>query len=469
MSLDALASTPQHDAQLDWSELTDVVGRTSFGIVEIAGVLDAVEANARHQLKILDTVTDTARTVNAANGRVQAALQGVLEHSDTTLETVSSSVAQMRDGAASAQELASWVRSVHAQVQVLAKALQSVQADNNKIASIASNVNILAINANIEAARAGDAGRGFAVVANAIKDLSKKTTLTASDISQNVSVLGQKIDGLRGEAETMVDTAQTLENNAAGTDQALNDIFSRVKETQKDAAQIAVEAQSVEKSNQDLLPGFEMLANAAHQTSNGVGIARNEANGRIDDCELLVQITAHLSPDSADMGVIYVAQATAQQIGQAFEDAISRNLISDIQLFSEKYSEIRNSNPPQVMAPFTNLADRLLPSIQEPLLDTDPQIVFCAAVDRNGYLPTHNVKFSRPPSKDPEWNAAHCRNRRIFDDRVGLKSGRNTRPFLLQVYRRDMGGGAFKLMKDISAPIFVNGRHWGGFRIGYAT
>ena len=108
-----------------------------------------------------------------------------------------------------------------------------------------------------------------------------------------------------------------------------------------------------------------------------------------------------------------------------------------------------------------------MPAIQEPFLDHDPRVVFCAAVDRNGYLPTHNNIYSHPPSDDPVWNAANCRNRRIFDDRTGLAAGRNTKPFILQTYRRDMGGGNFVLMKDLSAPIFVEGRHWGGLRVGY--
>jgi methyl-accepting chemotaxis protein len=64
-----------------------------------------------------------------------------------------------------------------------------------------------------------------------------------------------------------------------------------------------------------------------------------------------------------------------------------------------------------------------------------------------------------------EWNTANSRNRRIFNDRTGLGAGRNTQPFLVQTYRRDMGGGTFIIMKDISAPIFVNGRHWGGVRL----
>ena len=67
------------------------------------------------------------------------------------------------------------------------------------------------------------------------------------------------------------------------------------------------------------------------------------------------------------------------------------------------------------------------------------------------------------------WNSANCRNRRLFNDRTGAAAGSSTRPFLLQTYRRDMGGGEFVLMKDVSAPITVNGRHWGGFRIGFKT
>jgi methyl-accepting chemotaxis protein len=65
------------------------------------------------------------------------------------------------------------------------------------------------------------------------------------------------------------------------------------------------------------------------------------------------------------------------------------------------------------------------------------------------------------------WNAAHCRNRRIFEDRAVQKVSLNTKVFLLQTYRRDMGGGVFALLKDLSAPIYVRGRHWGAFRMGF--
>lgn len=94
--------------------------------------------------------------------------------------------------------------------------------------------------------------------------------------------------------------------------------------------------------------------------------------------------------------------------------------------------------------------------------------VFCAPTDVNGYLPTHNSKFSKTQGADPVWNAANCRNRRMFNDRVGLGAGKNRKPFLVQTYMRDMGD-TFVPMVDVSAPILVKDRHWGGLRLAYTS
>jgi methyl-accepting chemotaxis protein len=119
------------------------------------------------------------------------------------------------------------------------------------------------------------------------------------------------------------------------------------------------------------------------------------------------------------------------------------------------------------MAKFTELTDRLLTPVQEAILEQDSCVVYCAAVDDKGYLPTHNLKFSKPQSSDPVWNVAHCRNRRIFNDRAGLRAARNEKPVLMQTYRRDMGGGAFVVMKEVDVPIAVRGRRWGTLRLAY--
>jgi len=84
------------------------------------------------------------------------------------------------------------------------------------------------------------------------------------------------------------------------------------------------------------------------------------------------------------------------------------------------------------------LTDQFFPRLQEPILAVAPRIVSCAAVDRNGYLPTHNRKVSGCHGRE-----AGCRTRRLVNDRVGLGAGRITAPFLLQMYRRYRSGGTF--------------------------
>lgn len=168
-----------------------------------------------------------------------------------------------------------------------------------------------------------------------------------------------------------------------------------------------------------------------------------------------------------DRPVIAALKDPAVRIGQVFEAAAERGEISLEDLFDDDYEPVAGTDPKQYLTRFTALADRLLPAIQEAMLAVDHRVVFCVAVDRNGYLPTHNHIYSQPQRPDdPVWNTAHCRNRRVFDDSTGIAAARNREPLLIQTYRRDMGGGATILMKDVSAPVFVQGSHWGGLRVG---
>jgi methyl-accepting chemotaxis protein len=158
----------------------------------------------------------------------------------------------------------------------------------------------------------------------------------------------------------------------------------------------------------------------------------------------------------------------AAAVSQTMTDAIDRNMMSLDDLFDRQYRTIPGSNPEQVETRCVRALDEILTPIYDQALKFDDQVVFCMSVDENGFCPTHNTKFSHRQGSDPLWNAANCRNRRFFKDRVGLSVGGNRKPFLVQAYQRDMGGGRFTPMVDASAPIIVKGRHWGGLRLAYA-
>lgn len=162
------------------------------------------------------------------------------------------------------------------------------------------------------------------------------------------------------------------------------------------------------------------------------------------------------------------AMEAGVQLREIFDHGVSSGAIPIDAMFDANYVEISGSNPPQHRTRILDWADRALPSFQEAFLAKDPRMVFCVAIDRNGYLPVHNKIYSHPQrAGDVAWNTAHSRNRRIFNDTAGLAAGRNQRTYLIQSYARDMGNGKTVMMREIDVPIRVQGRHWGGFRTAY--
>jgi methyl-accepting chemotaxis protein len=166
--------------------------------------------------------------------------------------------------------------------------------------------------------------------------------------------------------------------------------------------------------------------------------------------------------------IISRAIDVANTVSQTIEKLVENGKLTQEELFDNNYVAIEGTDPVQHRARFLTALEDVLPPILDSLLAGDPRVVFCAAVDRNGYLPVHNAKYSLPQrAGEKAWNTANCRNRRIFDDRAGLSAARNVRPYIIQIYPRDMGNGVTIMMQEIDAPIRVFGKHWGGFRTAY--
>ncbi|QQA44644.1 methyl-accepting chemotaxis protein [Pelagovum pacificum] len=465
--------TPRPDGGIAVPDKADLdaiaagASKIGFDIVDVAGFLDDVEAHARGQVGALRTVTESASAIETANSAMRVAIDRVNRLSEETRLKMAGTAEALRASDRQNQQVAGWVSAVDNRMQAVVTQLDAVTRTNDQITSIARQVNLLAINAKIEAVRAGDDGRGFGVVADAIKQLSQETGAAAQSITGTVAGLEQVISVLCNEATEIASLARAVIENSAVTETALTELDDRVRDSAVTTAGMADAAGRVSDAVELFRPAFEGIAGAAQRTSGGVGDARDRVHGLIDQSEALVQRAVRIGGAGEDSHFIEALLGFSARVCEAFEDGIDSGAITEAALFDHRYDPIPGTDPPQLIAPFTAFTDRVLPPIQEEALRFDPRVVFCAAVDRNGYLPTHNRKFSQPQGSDPVWNTANCRNRRLFDDRVGLKAGRNQQPFLLQVYRRDMGGGSFKLMKDLSAPIRARGRHWGGLRFAY--
>jgi methyl-accepting chemotaxis protein len=151
------------------------------------------------------------------------------------------------------------------------------------------------------------------------------------------------------------------------------------------------------------------------------------------------------------------------QIIAQFDLLLTSGQLSTPQLFDTFYIPIPNTDPQKFRTQYDNLSDGVVQPIIDQVLKLDERLVFVVIVDRNGYLPTHNSRFSQPLTGNASEDAKSNRTKRIFNDRTGLAAARNLQPYLLQRYSRDTG----EVMSDLSVPIFIQNRHWGALRIGY--
>jgi len=436
-------------------------------IVDVTGFLDTLEEQTNEQLRTLKQLRDGAGHVVQVNASVMETLTAMSEAITGTLHklTGASDLLDITDG--QARHLIEWIRSIDERSQAVQGTLDAVQTSNNQIAVIAAQVNMLAINAKIEAARAGETGKGFAVVADAINELSQRTGKAAEDITENVSALIDWITDLQKESGAVNGQASEMQTSGTSCRTALTEALEQMKSAHRRTELITRDAAEADEELRNFLPRVEAIDTSVQSGVEGVRVAHDRVARLVDTSERLVQDSVALGGSHGDSGFIKEVARRAAEVRKLFEDGLRDGILTLEDLFDTTYRTVPRSDPEQVITRFTRFTDQVLPDVQEPALDFDPRVVFCAAVDRNGYLPTHNLKFSHPQGDDPVWNAANSRNRRIFNDRVGLKAGQNTDPFLLQVYRRDMGGGEFRMMKDLSAPIIVEGRHWGGLRLAY--
>jgi methyl-accepting chemotaxis protein len=454
------------DSERVVDQLANKIGGLGVELADVAGNVQEVASRVSAQSERFGQLQKTAKTMVSANHDIAGASRSVQSATSAAVDEITQSRTVVETAVRHIAELVESVGRIESRLGSVSSALSEVAKVSKAIEAIAKQTNLLALNATIEAARAGSAGRGFAVVANEVKSLAEATRLATHQIGDTVRGLDGQLGNLIGESG---EASVRAKNAGEGAGQ-IQDIIARV---QDGFTRVGSEIDGVARAATSNLAHCDQVIEELNSLAKGVDLSSTDlkhADERVarllDLSETLIATIADSGVETSDAPLIRIVIQTAKRISTVFEDAIARGEITLDQLMDENYREIPGTDPKQYLTDYIALTDRVLPPIQDPIQKADPRIVFCVAWAKGGYLPTHNPNYRLPQGPDPVWNNANCRNRRLFNDRAVKKVAASTRQFLLQTYRRDMGGGQFVLMKDLSSPIFVRGRHWGAFRMG---
>ena len=466
IELERAAAAPSEAERLV-DQLSNRIGGLGVELADVAGNLQEVAGRVSSQSERFGHLQKTAETMVSANHNIAGASQAVQAATTAAVGEITQSGAAVETAVTHIAELIDAVGRIEQRLGAVGAALAQVAKVSGSIEAIAKQTNLLALNATIEAARAGAAGRGFAVVASEVKNLAEATRQATQLIGETVRDLDGQVGSLIGASGD----ASLRAKNAGDGARQIQGIIARVRDG---FTSVGREIDGVAKAATSNLAHCDMVIDELGGLAKGVVLSSTDlkdADQRVakllDTSEGLIELIATSGVETPDSPLIRVVIDTAKTISAAFESAIERGEIRLDQLMDENYREIPGTDPKQYLTDYVALTDRILPAIQDPIQKSDPRIVFCVAWARGGYLPTHNPNYRLPQGRDPVWNNANCRNKRLFNDRAVKKVAANTKPFLLQTYRRDMGGGNFVLMKDLSSPIHVRGRHWGAFRMGF--
>ncbi len=463
---DGVTPAPETDKFAD--EVLSSVEKISLEIADVAGSLEAMARFSVHQETLFQQMLELANTMASAIKEIDVLGTETTQVTSTSTEGMEQSRSTVNDAVAKIEGLVQEISGIEKSLSALDQSLGSVTGMSKEIEAIAKQTNLLALNATIEAARAGEAGKGFAVVAGEVKVLANQTAKATGGIDEAVGSLNASVSELISTSTKTADIAQDVNSGISVINGTVDDFGDSITTVSNKVSDISVAASSSFEQCESFISEISNLVEGLSQTSQDMKAADGRIGSLLANSEELIGYIAKSGHRTHDSQFIDKVLEVSGQISELLSEAVESGRISEADLFSEDYQPIAGTDPEQLMTPFVQITDELLAPLQDAVLSMDDKIVFCAAVDRNGFLPTHNSKFSKPQGNDPVWNNANCRNRRIFADRTGLNAGQNQERFLMQTYRRDMGGGKFVMMKDLSAPITIRGRHWGGLRLAYS-
>lgn len=436
-----------------------------IGAAETSYFVDSVKKKIHDDVQIAVEISDNS-------AKVATSTQVIADNADRAASVAASVRSESVAGRAEIDQGLERIRSARSAAREAALTMAGLQEKSRAIAGfteviseISARTNLLALNAAIEAARAGEHGRGFAVVAGEVRQLAHRTKEATDEIGTMVRAITAQAE----EASRGMQALTGVVGEAAGNVERVHGLLSHIEQSagvsEHEVGQIAAAARTHVSTTRNICESLSQIRDNMRSTDEALPRATGSAMALADKAEAIAGALGDASVQTTHDAIREAAQQAAADVGKLFGDAIRSGQITRDALFDRRYRPIPDTDPPKYSTLFDGFTDRVLPDIQEALLVRMPQLAYAGAVDDKGYFPTHNRKFSQPLTGDYDIDIVNNRTKRIFSDRTGTRCGSNTKAFLLQTYKRDTG----EVMHDLSAPIYVDGKHWGGFRVGYRS
>jgi len=280
-------------------KLRGIIVKISDTSSQVASAANQLNSTAEQIATGAEEVAAQASTVATAGEEMSATSGDIAQNCQMAAEGAQRASQTANNGAAVVEKTVSVMAQIAQKVQESAKTVESLGARSDQIGAIigtiediADQTNLLALNAAIEAARAGEQGRGFAVVADEVRALAERTTRATREIGEMIKAIQKETKDAVAAMEEGVHQVENGTEEAAKSGHALQEILQQVNDVAMQINQVATAAEEQTATTSEISNNMHQITDVVQQTSHGAhesATAASLLSGNAEELQRLVR------------------------------------------------------------------------------------------------------------------------------------------------------------------------------------
>ena len=252
------------------NEASSISDRVAAASEELAAQVEQISRGAETQKARMDSTAAAMSQMNATVLEVAGNASRAAEQSENTRRNAESGALLVNKVVGSMDSLTGTAAGMQENMQQLGALAENVGGIMEVISDIADQTNLLALNAAIEAARAGEAGRGFAVVADEVRKLAEKTMNATQEVGNTIAAIQESAKGNLAEVATAVASITGAAEIANNSGAALQEIVSLASGTSQAVTSIATAAEEQSSTSEEIARAIEDINLIVRETADGM-------------------------------------------------------------------------------------------------------------------------------------------------------------------------------------------------------